>query len=187
VPSVTTPETAPAGWYGDPAGARVLRWWNGTEWTDDIAARGYEPLPSELLEKERRWATHAHHALIGLVVTHIVTALLYVWLVRLFVDAFESDGSSSLDYNFGGLWLQPGGFLAMGLQVVVAIWLYNAAGFCRSAGVPGRRDPGLALASFFIPIVISIAMAVVGQAMIADVVTAHEDLIVERRLASSVS
>jgi hypothetical protein len=245
VPPVTTPEAAP-GWYGDPAGARVLRWWNGQEWTDDIAARGYEPLPAEHLEKERRWAPRAHYALIAIVVANILTALLYVWFVRFIVDGFDSD-NTSIRINVP-LWSQPAGFLALGLQVVVAVWVYNAAAFTRSAGLPARRDPGLALASFFIPIVnfwwpyqsvrdtlppghptrrrvlrwwllflaaqlsvtvgagaaflngsagylvaivpvtvLSIPMAVVGQAMITDIVAAHEDVLVERRLTASVS
>jgi hypothetical protein len=33
-PESTTPE---AGWYADPDGAGQLRWWSGTEWTDQYA------------------------------------------------------------------------------------------------------------------------------------------------------
>lgn len=32
--------TAPAGWYPDPHGARALRWWDGVNWTDHVAATG---------------------------------------------------------------------------------------------------------------------------------------------------
>ncbi|TDW29294.1 DUF2510 domain-containing protein [Cryobacterium psychrophilum] len=31
--------TYPAGWYPDPSGAPVQRWWNGTAWTEDL----YDP------------------------------------------------------------------------------------------------------------------------------------------------
>lgn len=41
------PQTAPAGWYPSPDGDPVLRWWDGTLWTD--ATRIPAPLASEPL------------------------------------------------------------------------------------------------------------------------------------------
>ncbi|MCU1508242.1 MAG: hypothetical protein QOI02_398 [Actinomycetota bacterium] len=29
-------ELAPSGWYPDPAGTPMLRWWNGRTWTDHL-------------------------------------------------------------------------------------------------------------------------------------------------------
>lgn len=37
-------DAPPAGWYPDPAGGARLRWWEGTDWTDDYRA---PPSPAE--------------------------------------------------------------------------------------------------------------------------------------------
>ena len=34
-----TPEIAPFGWYPDPAGTAMLRWWDGSAWTDRLEYR----------------------------------------------------------------------------------------------------------------------------------------------------
>ena len=33
------PEIAPFGWYPDPAGTTMLRWWDGSAWTDRLEFR----------------------------------------------------------------------------------------------------------------------------------------------------
>lgn len=33
------PEIAPFGWYPDPAGTAMLRWWDGSAWTDRLEYR----------------------------------------------------------------------------------------------------------------------------------------------------
>ncbi|CAN5308290.1 hypothetical protein BH11ACT4_BH11ACT4_11250 [soil metagenome] len=33
-------DTAPAGWYPDPAGSHKLRLWNGSEWTNQLEREG---------------------------------------------------------------------------------------------------------------------------------------------------
>ena len=33
------PELPPFGWYPDPAGTTMLRWWDGSAWTDRLEYR----------------------------------------------------------------------------------------------------------------------------------------------------
>ncbi|WP_157156460.1 MULTISPECIES: DUF2510 domain-containing protein [unclassified Diaminobutyricimonas] len=35
----TAVPSAPAGWYPDPLGTTLLRWWNGDGWTDRVEQR----------------------------------------------------------------------------------------------------------------------------------------------------
>jgi hypothetical protein len=36
-PSATPAAALPAGWYADPAGGAFRRYWDGTQWTEDLA------------------------------------------------------------------------------------------------------------------------------------------------------
>lgn len=39
-------EMAPWGWYPDPEGSQMLRWWNGTAWTDQLESPRPEVQPA---------------------------------------------------------------------------------------------------------------------------------------------
>lgn len=38
-PENAEPESAPFGWYQDPAGTAMLRWWDGSAWTNRLEYR----------------------------------------------------------------------------------------------------------------------------------------------------
>jgi hypothetical protein len=38
--------TAPFGWYPDPAGSPMLRWWDGSRWTDRLESPRPEVQPA---------------------------------------------------------------------------------------------------------------------------------------------
>jgi hypothetical protein len=40
------PGLPPFGWYPDPAGSPMLRWWNGSQWTDRLEAPRPEVQPA---------------------------------------------------------------------------------------------------------------------------------------------
>lgn len=45
--SVNTQQSLPPfGWYPDPTGLPMLRWWTGTEWTDQLEAPRPELQPA---------------------------------------------------------------------------------------------------------------------------------------------
>ncbi len=43
---MTEPQNPPPGWYDDPYGAPMLRWWDGTTWTEQTAPVPTEPGPT---------------------------------------------------------------------------------------------------------------------------------------------
>ena len=42
-PATAVVTQPPAGWYPDPGGAHVTRWWDGRMWTDDTADGFWRP------------------------------------------------------------------------------------------------------------------------------------------------
>lgn len=60
---VTTPPPTPPGWYPDPQGGPNLRWFNGTQWTDQYQAQAptqqfATPPPPAGVSSERRFTIH---------------------------------------------------------------------------------------------------------------------------------
>jgi uncharacterized protein DUF4328/uncharacterized protein DUF2510 len=147
----------PAGWYADPHGARMWRYWDGKQWTDHVAPQTLEQLPAAALEDERRWAGWARAAFAAYVLlvagTGILGALAFDDLYHgtLFdanaerVDAFSRSTGLMVGY-------QVCAFASLAIIAVLAAWTYRAARTARTLGIPIRREPGLGAAAWFIPI-----------------------------------
>lgn len=46
------PELPPFGWYPDPAGTNMLRWWNGSSWTNNLERRRAEVQSAQTLSMQ---------------------------------------------------------------------------------------------------------------------------------------
>jgi len=150
-------ELPPAGWYADPHGARQWRYWDGSQWTDHTAPRGYEQPPAEALAAERRWATWARAALGAYVALVAATGVLgSLYFDDVYHGTLFDPESTARPDTFGGgataIGYQICAFAALGVIAVLAVWTYRAARTARSLGIVTRRDPGLSAASWFIPI-----------------------------------
>ena len=150
----TTGGVAPAGWYADPRGVQVLRYWDGAAWTDHVARLGLRSLPSESLERAvgfARWARIAFVVRPLLVAVSIWSAVEYL---RDLFDRLDAHGSPSSFASLGsGLELRVAGVLAGAATFVIAFWTYRASEAAASLGIAIRREPGWALASWYVPVI----------------------------------
>jgi Domain of unknown function (DUF4328)/Protein of unknown function (DUF2510) len=159
-PPAATPVTAadaPPGWHPDPWAAAALRYWDGRQWTGHVAGMPGGPAPTLRLAEERtasRWAK-AGLAWAGpaLGVGAISGAFQWRWISEHW-DALTTPGSSVDQRGNSGAAIV--GQLAMVAVLVGAVlfllWFYRSASLAISTGLPARRNPGLATASFLIPV-----------------------------------
>jgi hypothetical protein len=146
----------PAGWYADPNAADKWRYWDGAQWTDHVAPRTFQQTPADALATERKWATWARWAFLAYVPVSVASAVVASFYYDSVYDGVLFKTSAQPDlFESGGLALatQAFGFISIGLMVVLALWSYNAAKTTKILGLQLRREPGWALAGWFIPIV----------------------------------
>ncbi len=148
----------PAGWYPDPWQQGNQRWWDGTAWTGHAVAPG--PSGALRLDEEERYAARARVALLAVIPLALVGQAALVSVVRYFIDgvndsSFANGGSSSFSAGLWGreLLAQVGGIGNMVAGVLFLLWFHRACVNARNLGLPQRRDPSVATASFVIPVV----------------------------------
>ncbi|MDQ6797059.1 MAG: DUF4328 domain-containing protein [Actinomycetota bacterium] len=157
---------APAGWYPDPWQPSQRRWWDGTAWTGYVApptAPVAAAVPPHLDDQERR-GTRARVALLVAVPFLVVDQAALVWMIRVLVDrvndgSFTSSSSERFYADFTSAFAGPQllsrlaslGYLVA--AVLFLLWFFRACADGRALGLASRREPGIATASFLIPVV----------------------------------
>lgn len=168
------PGGVPAGWYADPNGQYVWRWWTGLQWSDHIAPVAAPPhgalagMPGSPEFLQKRQAD-----LDGFV-------LIAVWIWVAFGIAGVFAGWASAGY-YRSLWhwfhavfhaaslgqpapIQPAPpwwkslftMVSLGLVVVEVfflIWQHRAATVARALRYPAHHSPGWGVGCWFVPVV----------------------------------
>jgi len=141
--------TVAAGWFADPGGTGVLRYWDGADWTPYISVPIGAVSPATALERERAITTWVQRAWLVwpvlVVVGAFVGALTFDDLIDDLVDG-RTPGNRYLA-------LQPVGYLLLGLTVVIVVWAYRGAVAGRALGIHARREPGLVVVGWIVPVI----------------------------------
>ena len=170
VPDATpTPRPAPAeapasapppGWHPDPWGVAALRYWDGHEWTGHVSGAPTGPMlqaPTVRVAEER---TASRWAKIGLAwagpalgAGAIALAFWVHWVADHWDELTREGGSTNQSGNStAAVVIQLAFVVAIVGAVLFLLWFYRSANTAAQTGLRARRAPGLATASFFIPV-----------------------------------
>ena len=164
------PRLPPAGWFPDPGGSGRLRWWDGDRWSEhtreDLAAAtaASDLTRDRVLREERsaaRWAGYAA----WLYALALPAGALLAWrLLRNMVTTLEAAFANPdappptraelLGLDEGMLIVaEVFNAVQLGAFLVLLLWVSKAATAAHQLGIPAKRSPGWAVASWFIPVV----------------------------------
>jgi hypothetical protein len=149
---------APAGWYGDPSGLAVWRWWDGYSWTHYVWPGEFSA--GETYAAEQKAAPYGQLAFIGWVLV-IAAGLLIAWATsseyRAFFHAVRVQIDTHSPTTTNRVHVPQIGYLVTLVQVPayvgMLIWQFRAAKTARNLGWPAKHSPALGTWSWIIPVV----------------------------------
>jgi hypothetical protein len=170
------PMNAP-GWYPDPSNERLMRWWDGQQWsletqTKEAVRAGFSaPLPAtswgpspakdlERVESDGRRARAWLWVGVGLYAYRFAVSALTTTYTRQTFEALFSSRRPRPTVPAPPAWVtglswssQLVSIATLIVGVLFAIWLQHAAELSRNLRLPARRTPGWAFGGFILPIV----------------------------------
>lgn len=142
----------PAGWYPDPWNGGAVRWWDGSAWTGYAAARAASGAAPRI-DDEERLANRVRVALLVVIPVQVLGQVGTLWYWRRLFDDIRDDTFGSTP-GLGDVLLGQVTTVALCVVgVLFLMWFFRSAENARPLGLVGRREPGLATASFLIPVV----------------------------------
>jgi hypothetical protein len=149
----------PPGWYRDPSGGPLWRWWDGGAWTPMTAPAYVVEDEGSIVRSERTWANVLRiFVLIDIgvaVLGGLAIAGVAWWFARkggwdwLDREVFDDDGGGG---NFGFNFNLSVPFGA-GSGIFGAVWAYQATRAARALGLPTTHSPGWAAAGHLVPVI----------------------------------
>ncbi len=155
-PQASPPPGVPPGWHPDPWGVAGLRYWDGRQWTGHVSGMSGAP-PALRLSEERtasRWARLGLAWAGPALGVFAISGAFWLQWVSDHWDELSKQGSSVNQNGNSGAAI----FVQLALVAVVVgavlflLWFYRSASLASSTGLRARRNPGLATASFMIPV-----------------------------------
>jgi hypothetical protein len=144
----------------------MFRWWDGSQWTNDLRGGAGGADPRADLEDETKAGRLASKALWVGAAAHagqaVVWALLFGRIfhaVRQQLHApLKADGTRAplvLPHGVSGLYVlsQLAGIALLAVEVIFVIWFYKAATLAVRAGLPARHSPAWAVVGWIIPVI----------------------------------
>ncbi len=155
--TVDASATAPPGWHPDPWALAALRYWDGRQWTGHVSGAPVGASPTARVAEERtasRWAKVGLACAGPAVGVGAIGMAFWVHWVADHWDELTREGSTTTQSGNSGaaVVIQLALVVAVVGAVLFLLWFYRSATIAAQTGLHPRRPPGLATASFFIPV-----------------------------------